>query len=98
MNATATQLDSHRSQGHVRSNTNLIPQTQPISGLSSLQKTASALLQTMNEKNSLVNYQKSVSQMKSSLISNQKEQQLMAKSRNPAGQPCLTQMQGAAML
>jgi len=81
----------------VRSNTNLLPTSQPLHGLASLQMTASALLQNLNEKNSLQSYQKSVTQMKSSLLSNQKDS-LPAKSRNPANQSSLGQNQGGGVL
>ena len=59
--------------------------------------TASALLQGFNDKNQLQNYQQSVSQMKTSLLTNQKDT-LPAKSRNPATQVSLSQKQGAQIL
>ena len=45
----------------------------------------------------LQNYQKSVSQVRSSLLTNQKDT-MPAKSRNPATQISLSQKQGAAIL
>lgn len=58
--------------------------------------TASALLQGLNEKKQSGSYHKSMSAMKSSLLSGQKDS-LPAKSRNPAAQVSLSQKQGAML-